>query len=56
MEEYYHGQAAKLHERKLKVDKIHNLDQEQAIEYQKKLHGFEHAYFEKLTAAVKEAS
>ena len=53
MAEYYESQVKSLTERKLAVDKIAVTDQEQAVDYQKKLHGFEKIYFDKLLEAVK---
>ena len=46
MEEYYDTQVKALTERKLAIDKIKLQDQEQAVEYQKKLFNFEKTYFE----------
>ena len=53
MAEYYESQELALKDRKLKIDEIAVTDQGQAVDYQKKLHGFEKAYFEKLLEAVK---
>jgi hypothetical protein len=53
MEEYYDTQVKALTERKLAIDKIKLQDQEQAVEYQKKLFNFEKTYFEKLLELVK---
>lgn len=53
MAEYYEQQVKILTERKLTVDKIKLQDQEQAVEYQKKLFNFEKTYFEKLLELVK---
>lgn len=55
MADHYAGQISKTQERKAIVDEIHNTDVQQANDYQKLLHGFEKKYFEKLTAAVKDA-
>lgn len=54
MAEYYESQVKSLTLRKLSIDKLAVQDQEQAVEYQKKLHAFEKAYFDKLLAAVRE--
>lgn len=53
MAEYYESQVKILTERKLQIDKIKLQDQEQAVEYQKKLFNFEKTYFEKLLELVK---
>lgn len=53
MAEYYESQVKTLTERKLTIDKIKLQDQEQAVEYQKKLFNFEKTYFEKLLELVK---
>lgn len=53
MAQYYENQVATLTERKFKVDEIAVTDQGQAVDYQKKLHGFEKLYFDKLLEAVK---
>ena len=53
MAEYYESQVKILTERKLTIDKIKLQDQEQAVEYQKKLFNFEKTYFEKLLELVK---
>ena len=53
MAEYYENQVKILTERKLTIDKIKLQDQEQAVEYQKKLFNFEKTYFEKLLELVK---
>lgn len=53
MAAYYAEQKAKLIDRKMVIDKIVLTDQEQAVDYQKKLHGFEKIYFEKLLEAAK---
>ena len=53
MGEYYSNQVINLEERKLIIDKIKLQDQEQAVDYQKKLFNFEKVYFEKLLELVK---
>ena len=53
MSEYYSNQIIVLEERKLVIDKIKLQDQEQAVDYQKKLFNFEKVYFEKLLELVK---
>jgi len=54
MAEYYESQVKSLCERKTKIEFVANQDQQQAQEYQKKLHGFDKLYFDKLLAAVKD--
>ena len=53
MAQYYENQVKSITDRKLEVDKLAVTDQEQAVEYQKKLHGFEKLYFDKLLELVK---
>lgn len=53
MAQYYENQVKSLTDRKLKIDKVALTDQDQAVEYQKKLHGFEKLYFDKLMELVK---
>ena len=48
MAEHYDSQVASLKNRKVEIDKLQVIDQDQAVMYQKKLHAFEKGYFDKL--------
>ena len=53
MAEYYESQVKTLMENSAEISMIASTDQSQAVDYQKKLHGFEKKYFDKLLEAVR---
>ena len=53
MAEYYESQVKSLMDRSAQIGMVASTDQSQAVDYQKKLHGFEKKYFDKLLEAVR---